>query len=125
MLTGSQARCLAGVETAGTRREDRTEESSDAGKDSGRERLGKNKFVALIRQGAMAIRACGDEAAGNAVRVGGHEVVRGRQAQARIVERSSAKLTGEVPSSHFHRHCAEADRVGNTQVLVPGAELVG
>jgi hypothetical protein len=110
MLTGDQARCLAGVETAGTRREDRTEEASDAGKDSGRERLGKNKFVALIGQGAMAMRACADEAAGSAVRVGGHEVVRGRQAQARIVERSSAKFTGEMPGSHFHRHCAEADR---------------
>jgi hypothetical protein len=78
MLTGDQARCLAGLEYARAGGEDGTEKFSDGGKDGGGERLEKNEFVALIDQGAMAIRACADEAAGSAVRIGGHEMGRGR-----------------------------------------------
>jgi hypothetical protein len=75
MLTGGQARCLAGVKYARAGSDDGTEKFSDGGKDGGGERLEKNEFVALIGQGAMAIRACADKAAGSAVRVGRHEMV--------------------------------------------------
>lgn len=71
----------------------------------------ENQFVTLIRQGAMAIGACADEAAGSAVGVGGHEAVRRGPAQAHIVEGPSAEFTREVPSSHEHHHRTEANRV--------------
>jgi hypothetical protein len=100
MLTGGQARCLAGLVYARAGGDDGTEKSGEGGKDRGGERPEEKKFVALIRQGAMAIRACADEAVGSAVSLRGHEMVRGRQARARIVERSSAEFTGEMPSSH-------------------------
>jgi hypothetical protein len=124
LLTGGQARCLAGLGYARAGSDDGTEKSSDGGEDGGGGRLEENEFVALIGQGAMAIRACADEAAGSAVRVRGYEVVTGRQTQARIIEWSSAKFTGEVPSGHLTVIVRNRAEWGNTQVLVRGAKLV-
>jgi hypothetical protein len=80
MLTGDEAGSFAGVKSAGASGERGAEESGNGGKNGGGGRRGQNELVALIGQGAMAVGACTDEAAGCAVRAGGHELVRGRQA---------------------------------------------